>query len=171
MDIPCHLGTQPTKRVNAVIGKESSATSLQGVYSNLLFIIQGIGLGNFGTSMPLCFFPLKSSITLTYLVIIFMDASRMKVAFVEIMFFFYLIFFLFSNFQRRISCMLAIISCIFIKIAGFEKFSRLSKLEVLYLDFNHFNNSILSFASGIPSLKKLYLTENALNGSIHIQGI
>ncbi|GMY35743.1 receptor-like protein 15 [Fagus crenata] len=54
---------------------------------------------------------------------------------------------------------------------GFEKFSRLSKLEVLYLDYNFFNNSILSSVSGITSLKKLYLRGNALNGSIHIQGI
>ena len=67
--------------------------------------------------------------------------------------------------------MLAIISCIFIKIAGFEKFSRLSKLEELHLDDNSFDNSIFSYASGIPSLKKLYLRRNALNGSIHIQGI
>ena len=41
---------------------------------------------------------------------------------------------------------------------------------MLYLDYNYFNNTILSYASGITSLKKLYLRSNALNGSIHIQG-
>ncbi|XP_030963104.1 receptor-like protein 14 isoform X1 [Quercus lobata] len=49
---------------------------------------------------------------------------------------------------------------------GFERFSALSKLEVLRLDDNYFNNSILSSLSGIASLKELYLDGNNFNGSI-----
>uniref|UniRef100_A0A7N2LDJ8 Leucine-rich repeat-containing N-terminal plant-type domain-containing protein n=1 Tax=Quercus lobata TaxID=97700 RepID=A0A7N2LDJ8_QUELO len=53
---------------------------------------------------------------------------------------------------------------------GFERFSALSKLEVVHLDFNHFNNSILqSFSGTIALLKELDLRYNNLNGSIHIQ--
>ncbi|KAL0007962.1 hypothetical protein SO802_009464 [Lithocarpus litseifolius] len=47
---------------------------------------------------------------------------------------------------------------------GFERFSLLSKLKVLYLDGNYFNNSILSSLSGIASLKELHLGDNNLNG-------
>uniref|UniRef100_A0A7N2LEX9 Leucine-rich repeat-containing N-terminal plant-type domain-containing protein n=1 Tax=Quercus lobata TaxID=97700 RepID=A0A7N2LEX9_QUELO len=47
---------------------------------------------------------------------------------------------------------------------GFERFSSLSKLKVLYLDGNYFNNSILSSLSGIASLKELHLGDNNLNG-------
>ncbi|XP_050284164.1 receptor-like protein 15 isoform X2 [Quercus robur] len=53
---------------------------------------------------------------------------------------------------------------------GFERFSALKKLEVLHLENNNFNNSILSSLSGIASLKELYLGSNNLNGSIPIQG-
>ncbi|XP_030962883.1 receptor-like protein 8 [Quercus lobata] len=53
---------------------------------------------------------------------------------------------------------------------GFERFSALSKLEVLHLDYNNFNNSILqSFSGTIASLKELDLSFNKWNGSIHIQ--
>ncbi|KAL0006694.1 hypothetical protein SO802_008196 [Lithocarpus litseifolius] len=53
---------------------------------------------------------------------------------------------------------------------GFERFSTLSKLEVLHLRNNYFNNSILqSFSGTIASLKELNLDSNSLNGSIHIQ--
>nr|POE93887.1 mdis1-interacting receptor like kinase 2 [Quercus suber] len=52
---------------------------------------------------------------------------------------------------------------------GFKRFSALSKLELLHLDGNSFNNSILSSLSGIASLKELYLGSNNLNGSIPIQ--
>ncbi|KAM4073039.1 hypothetical protein ACB094_11G186500 [Castanea mollissima] len=51
---------------------------------------------------------------------------------------------------------------------GFERFSALRKLEMLYLASNSFNNNILSSFSGISSLKLLYLSENKLNGSLHI---
>ncbi|KAM3686277.1 hypothetical protein ACJW31_11G186400 [Castanea mollissima] len=51
---------------------------------------------------------------------------------------------------------------------GFERFSALRKLERLYLANNHFNNNILSSFSGISSLKLLDLSENKLNGSLHI---
>ncbi|KAM3734104.1 hypothetical protein ACB098_11G189400 [Castanea mollissima] len=53
---------------------------------------------------------------------------------------------------------------------GFERFSALRKLEMLYLTNNHFNNNILSSFSGISSLKLLDLSENKLNGSLHIPG-
>uniref|UniRef100_A0A7N2LC59 Leucine-rich repeat-containing N-terminal plant-type domain-containing protein n=1 Tax=Quercus lobata TaxID=97700 RepID=A0A7N2LC59_QUELO len=53
---------------------------------------------------------------------------------------------------------------------GFERFSALKKLEVLHLENNNFNNSILSSLSGIASLKELYLGSNNLNGSMPIQG-
>uniref|UniRef100_A0A7N2LAU8 Leucine-rich repeat-containing N-terminal plant-type domain-containing protein n=2 Tax=Quercus lobata TaxID=97700 RepID=A0A7N2LAU8_QUELO len=51
---------------------------------------------------------------------------------------------------------------------GFERFSALRKLEMLYLADNYFNNNILSSLSGISSLKILDLSENTLNGSFHI---
>ena len=38
------------------------------------------------------------------------------------------------------------------------------------MDDNNFNNSFLSSLSGIASLKELDLSNNNLNGSIHIQG-
>nr|POE85713.1 putative inactive leucine-rich repeat receptor kinase xiao [Quercus suber] len=56
-----------------------------------------------------------------------------------------------------------------IPIQGFERFSLLSKLEVLHLDDNNFNHSILQSVSGIASLKELDLSNNNLNGSIHIK--
>nr|POE80222.1 lrr receptor-like serine/threonine-protein kinase gso1 [Quercus suber] len=56
-----------------------------------------------------------------------------------------------------------------IRIQGFERFSLLSKLEVLHLDYNNFNHSILQSLSGIASLKELDLSNNNLNGSIHIK--
>ena len=46
----------------------------------------------------------------------------------------------------------------------------LSKLEVLHLGYNNFNNSILQSLNGIASLKELDLSCNNLNGSIHIKG-
>ncbi|KAM4073047.1 hypothetical protein ACB094_11G187100 [Castanea mollissima] len=52
---------------------------------------------------------------------------------------------------------------------GFERFSALRKLEMLYLAHNRFNNNILSSFSGISSLKILDLGDNKLNGSYHIQ--
>ncbi|KAK7856978.1 receptor-like protein 15 [Quercus suber] len=55
------------------------------------------------------------------------------------------------------------------KVESFERFSLLSKLEVLHLDDDNFNNSILQSLSGIASLKELRLSRNNLNGSIHIK--
>ncbi|KAM3686275.1 hypothetical protein ACJW31_11G186100 [Castanea mollissima] len=52
---------------------------------------------------------------------------------------------------------------------GFERFSALRKLEMLYLAHNRFNNNIQSSFSGISSLKILDLSDNKLNGSYHIQ--
>ncbi|XP_050284021.1 receptor-like protein 56 isoform X2 [Quercus robur] len=51
---------------------------------------------------------------------------------------------------------------------GFERFSALRKLEMLYLANNNFNNNILSSLSGISSLKIPDLSYNKLNGSFHI---
>ncbi|XP_073262276.1 receptor-like protein 56 [Populus alba] len=53
---------------------------------------------------------------------------------------------------------------------GFERLSRLAKLEVLSLEHNNFNNSILSSLKGLSSLKHLYLDENQLQGSINMKG-
>uniref|UniRef100_A0A6N2M2T2 Leucine-rich repeat-containing N-terminal plant-type domain-containing protein n=1 Tax=Salix viminalis TaxID=40686 RepID=A0A6N2M2T2_SALVM len=49
---------------------------------------------------------------------------------------------------------------------GFERLSRLNKLEYLDLGLNNFNNSILSSLKGLSSLKHLFLDSNQLNGSI-----
>jgi len=54
--------------------------------------------------------------------------------------------------------------------AGFERLSRLAKLETLDLGFNNFNNSILSSLKGLSSLKYLNLDYNKLPGSIDIKG-
>ncbi|CAK9153156.1 unnamed protein product [Ilex paraguariensis] len=52
---------------------------------------------------------------------------------------------------------------------GFERLFVLSKLEVLRLDSNYFNNSILSSLGLVSSLQRLYIRHNYLNGSIHLQ--
>ncbi|KAL3567144.1 hypothetical protein D5086_032559, partial [Populus alba] len=51
---------------------------------------------------------------------------------------------------------------------GYE-LQKLSNLEILYLDYNSFNNSILSFVEGLPSLKSLYLDYNRLEGLIDLK--
>ncbi|KAJ6863438.1 hypothetical protein NC652_040094 [Populus alba x Populus x berolinensis] len=53
---------------------------------------------------------------------------------------------------------------------GFERLSRLAKLEVLYLDDNNLNNSILSSLEELSSLKHLSLIHNWLQGSINTKG-
>ncbi|KAL9377070.1 hypothetical protein Peur_031190 [Populus x canadensis] len=52
---------------------------------------------------------------------------------------------------------------------GFERLSRLAKLEVLSLGVNNFNNNILSSLKGISSLKYLDLYYNKLRGSIDMK--
>lgn len=52
---------------------------------------------------------------------------------------------------------------------GFERLSRLAKLEVLNLAYNSFNNSILSSIKGLLSLKHLNFRGNQLKGSINIK--
>ncbi|GAY33268.1 hypothetical protein CUMW_281740 [Citrus unshiu] len=52
-----------------------------------------------------------------------------------------------------------------------ERLSRLNNLKFLYLDDNHFNNSIFSSLGGVSSLRHLSLANNRLNGSIAIKGI
>ncbi|KAB1222683.1 LRR receptor-like serine/threonine-protein kinase GSO2 [Morella rubra] len=51
---------------------------------------------------------------------------------------------------------------------GFNRFSRLNKLEVLVLSDNHFNDSFLASISAVASLKKLYLRYNQLDQLISI---
>ncbi|KAK3432395.1 hypothetical protein EUGRSUZ_E04289 [Eucalyptus grandis] len=46
--------------------------------------------------------------------------------------------------------------------------SRLSKLEELDLSGNSLDNSILSILSTIPSLRRLFLRDNNLNGTLHV---
>ncbi|XP_057501087.1 cuscuta receptor 1-like isoform X2 [Actinidia eriantha] len=60
----------------------------------------------------------------------------------------------------------------FITHSGFERLtSVLAKLEVLKLDFNLLDNSILPFLGGLSSLKTLSLRHNHLNGSINAGGL
>ncbi|KAG5226020.1 receptor protein [Salix suchowensis] len=54
---------------------------------------------------------------------------------------------------------------------GFERLSRLDKLESLNLGLNNFNNSILSSLKGLSSLKHLSLDGNQLKGSIDTKGL
>ncbi|KAI5557686.1 hypothetical protein BDE02_18G120100 [Populus trichocarpa] len=54
------------------------------------------------------------------------------------------------------------------KKGGYE-LQKLSNLEILDLESNSFNNSILSFVEGLPSLKSLYLDYNRLEGSIDLK--
>ncbi|XP_059655898.1 cuscuta receptor 1-like isoform X2 [Cornus florida] len=56
-----------------------------------------------------------------------------------------------------------------VKHEGFERLSELRKLEVLILDLNLFDNSILPSLGAISSLKTLSLAFNKLNGSIDTQ--
>ncbi|KAF5946323.1 hypothetical protein HYC85_016551 [Camellia sinensis] len=52
---------------------------------------------------------------------------------------------------------------------GFERLSILGKLELLRLDWNSFNNNILSSLGVFSSLKTLSLSTNHLTGSIDIR--
>ncbi|KAI5557664.1 hypothetical protein BDE02_18G119200 [Populus trichocarpa] len=52
---------------------------------------------------------------------------------------------------------------------GYE-LQKLSNLEILHLGSNSFNNSVLSFVEGLPSLKTLYLNYNRLEGLIDLKG-
>jgi Leucine-rich repeat (LRR) protein len=58
---------------------------------------------------------------------------------------------------------------LFVYIGGSE-LHKLSNLEILDLEDNSFNNSILSFVEGLPSLKILYLDYNRLEGLIDLKG-
>nr|TKS09223.1 hypothetical protein D5086_0000095370 [Populus alba] len=51
---------------------------------------------------------------------------------------------------------------------GFERLSGLDSLEVLYLDKNKFNNSILSSLGGLSSLRTLSLDDNQLKKAISV---
>uniref|UniRef100_A0A2K1X105 Leucine-rich repeat-containing N-terminal plant-type domain-containing protein n=1 Tax=Populus trichocarpa TaxID=3694 RepID=A0A2K1X105_POPTR len=51
---------------------------------------------------------------------------------------------------------------------GYE-LQKLSNLEILDLEYNSFNNSILSFVERLPSLKSLYLDYNRLEGLIDLK--
>lgn len=54
---------------------------------------------------------------------------------------------------------------------GLDRLSRLNNLKFLYLNLNHFNNSIFSSIGGLSSLRRLSLASNELNGSIDIKGL
>ncbi|KAI9401087.1 hypothetical protein POPTR_001G063300v4 [Populus trichocarpa] len=54
------------------------------------------------------------------------------------------------------------------KKGGYE-LQKLSNLEILDLEYNSFNNSILSFVERLPSLKSLYLDYNRLEGLIDLK--
>ncbi|KAH9699641.1 Receptor-like protein 13 [Citrus sinensis] len=54
---------------------------------------------------------------------------------------------------------------------GLDTLSRLNNLKFLYLDYNHFNNSIFSSLGGLSSLRNLSLIGNRLIGSIDIKGL
>ncbi|CAK9153159.1 unnamed protein product [Ilex paraguariensis] len=55
--------------------------------------------------------------------------------------------------------------------AGFERLSGLSKLEILRLDWNRYDNSVLSSLGVLSSLKRLYMSNSQLNRSVHLQGM
>ncbi|XP_044471364.1 receptor-like protein 13 [Mangifera indica] len=81
---------------------------------------------------------------------------------------------LFSPFQQLQSLNLRfnnIGGCIENEVAGFERLSKLRNLEELVLNYNQFNNSILSSLTDLSSLKYLDLSQNNLNGIINIQGL
>jgi hypothetical protein len=57
----------------------------------------------------------------------------------------------------------------FLYIGGYE-LQRLRNLDYLNLRSNSFDNSILSYVEGFPSLKSLYLDYNRLEGLIDLKG-
>ncbi|KAJ9693349.1 hypothetical protein PVL29_012206 [Vitis rotundifolia] len=61
--------------------------------------------------------------------------------------------------------------CLILPVAGFERLSALKKLEILMLDHNCLNNSILPYLSTLTSLKNLSLSYNSLSGWFPPDGI
>lgn len=61
--------------------------------------------------------------------------------------------------------------CLILPVAGFERLSALKKLEILMLDSNCLNNSILPYLSTLTSLKNLSLSYNSLSGWFPPDGI
>ncbi|KAA8535233.1 hypothetical protein F0562_030236 [Nyssa sinensis] len=54
---------------------------------------------------------------------------------------------------------------------GFDRLVGLEKLQILTLDVNRYNNSILPYLGVLSSLKTLRIKGNNLNGSIHFQDL
>ncbi|KAA8535217.1 hypothetical protein F0562_030220 [Nyssa sinensis] len=54
---------------------------------------------------------------------------------------------------------------------GFDRLVGLEKLQILNLDSNRYNNSILPYLGVLSSLKTLSIYYNRLNGSIHFQDL
>ncbi|KAA8535199.1 hypothetical protein F0562_030202 [Nyssa sinensis] len=54
---------------------------------------------------------------------------------------------------------------------GFDRLVGLEKLQILTLDWNNYNNSILPYLGVLSSLKTLRIKGNYLNGSIHFQDL
>ncbi|KAA8535208.1 hypothetical protein F0562_030211 [Nyssa sinensis] len=54
---------------------------------------------------------------------------------------------------------------------GFDRLVGLEKLQILTLDGNSYNNSILPYLGVLSSLKTLHIASNRLNGSIHFQDL
>ncbi|XP_078182270.1 cuscuta receptor 1-like isoform X2 [Carex rostrata] len=50
--------------------------------------------------------------------------------------------------------------------SGLEKWSNLTKLEILDLSYNSLNGSIIYNLASVPSLRKLYLSDNLINNSL-----
>ena len=56
-------------------------------------------------------------------------------------------------------------------LVGFKGLSKLKKLEILNIDYNGFNKTIVKQLSGLTSLKALSVSNNDIEGFFPFQGI